>query len=258
MMALGKSPAAGDAYARAVELRPEVPNARVCLANALVQSGQLGDAEEVLREGLVRQPNSPELCLTLGLLLRATGDAEAGEALLRRAAELGLNVRGRRRREQVGRYSTTMHTAPTWPTPEMVAFYQRRTKEHIERVRRCLALLAAGSPGARNCSNGGDCTMRRSLAPRAHPVRLADGVSPVATSRRAVRIPGGRGGRGEAGHSSPRHLQSPPSGVSRRPERHVGRRPDRDGVRLDGDGPGVRAGRRQRPRLGGQNNRQAR
>src|SRR5262245_7532106 len=28
------------------------------------------------------------------------------------------------------------------PTPEMVAFYERRTREHIERVGRCLALLA--------------------------------------------------------------------------------------------------------------------
>jgi hypothetical protein len=28
------------------------------------------------------------------------------------------------------------------PTPEMFVFYERRTNEHIERVRRCLALLA--------------------------------------------------------------------------------------------------------------------
>ena len=28
------------------------------------------------------------------------------------------------------------------PTPEMVAFFQRRTNEHIERVRRCLTFLA--------------------------------------------------------------------------------------------------------------------
>ena len=28
------------------------------------------------------------------------------------------------------------------PTPEMLAFYERRTNEHIGRVRRCLALLA--------------------------------------------------------------------------------------------------------------------
>ena len=28
------------------------------------------------------------------------------------------------------------------PTPEMIEFYERRTNEHIERVRRCLMLLA--------------------------------------------------------------------------------------------------------------------
>src|SRR5436189_4472172 len=32
---------------------------------------------------------------------------------------------------------------PIEPTPEMLAFYERRTNEHIERVRRCLTLLAA-------------------------------------------------------------------------------------------------------------------
>ncbi|MCM2375257.1 DUF5662 family protein [Aporhodopirellula aestuarii] len=31
----------------------------------------------------------------------------------------------------------------TEPTPEMVAFYERRTEEHIERVRRCLAVMAS-------------------------------------------------------------------------------------------------------------------
>jgi hypothetical protein len=31
----------------------------------------------------------------------------------------------------------------TDPTPEMCAFYESRTKEHIERVRKCLTLLAA-------------------------------------------------------------------------------------------------------------------
>lgn len=29
------------------------------------------------------------------------------------------------------------------PTPEMVAFYERRTDEHIERVRKCLAVMAS-------------------------------------------------------------------------------------------------------------------
>jgi hypothetical protein len=31
------------------------------------------------------------------------------------------------------------------PTPEMLAFYERRTNEHIERVRRCLTLLAGAT-----------------------------------------------------------------------------------------------------------------
>jgi hypothetical protein len=35
-----------------------------------------------------------------------------------------------------------MQTDPVEPTPEMLAFYERRTNEHIERVRRCLLLLA--------------------------------------------------------------------------------------------------------------------
>ena len=35
-----------------------------------------------------------------------------------------------------------MGTGSGEPTKEMVAYYERRTNEHIERVRRCLALLA--------------------------------------------------------------------------------------------------------------------
>ena len=33
----------------------------------------------------------------------------------------------------------------TEPTPEMLAFYEHRTNDHIERVRRCLTLLAEGT-----------------------------------------------------------------------------------------------------------------
>src|SRR5260370_18814578 len=35
-----------------------------------------------------------------------------------------------------------MQTDRIEPTPQMLAFYERRTNEHIERVRRCLKLLA--------------------------------------------------------------------------------------------------------------------
>ena len=38
-----------------------------------------------------------------------------------------------------------MRTDPIEPTPEMLAFYEQRTREHIERVHRCLALLARGT-----------------------------------------------------------------------------------------------------------------
>lgn len=38
-----------------------------------------------------------------------------------------------------------MQTADSEPTSEMVAFYERRTREHIERVRRCLELMAAAT-----------------------------------------------------------------------------------------------------------------
>jgi hypothetical protein len=34
----------------------------------------------------------------------------------------------------------------TEPTPEMIAFYERRTREHIERVRRCLEVMAGATP----------------------------------------------------------------------------------------------------------------
>jgi hypothetical protein len=47
--------------------------------------------------------------------------------------------------ESMGRLRASMNTstAAPEPTPEMVAFYEERTHEHIERVRRCLSVIAA-------------------------------------------------------------------------------------------------------------------
>lgn len=39
-----------------------------------------------------------------------------------------------------------MKPDPTEPTPAMLAFFEKRTREHIERVRRCLEKLAAATP----------------------------------------------------------------------------------------------------------------
>jgi Family of unknown function (DUF5662) len=38
------------------------------------------------------------------------------------------------------------------PTPEMAAFYERRTEEHIERVRRCLTVMASVTEYAKELS----------------------------------------------------------------------------------------------------------
>ena len=38
-----------------------------------------------------------------------------------------------------------MTTSNSKPTPEMVAFYERRTNEHIDRVRHCLVVMASAT-----------------------------------------------------------------------------------------------------------------
>lgn len=92
MMGLAKPRAAIDAYQRAVELRPEVSDAWVCWADAHIQAGQLAQAEGVLRAGLKATPDSKELCLSLGLLLRHLGRIEESQQLLSRAEKMGLHV----------------------------------------------------------------------------------------------------------------------------------------------------------------------
>ena len=49
-----------------------------------------------------------------------------------------------------------MQTAITEPTPKMVSFYERRTREHIERVRCCLRLIAGTTDNAEELIARGD------------------------------------------------------------------------------------------------------
>jgi tetratricopeptide (TPR) repeat protein len=91
-MAIDKPQSAVAAYARAVELRPDVADAWVCWADSLLQSGLTAEAEQVLRSGLKATPDSPELNLTLGLLLQQLGRKSEAAKLLERAQQLGLNV----------------------------------------------------------------------------------------------------------------------------------------------------------------------
>jgi tetratricopeptide (TPR) repeat protein len=92
LMAIEKPQSAVAAYARAVELRPDVADAWVSWADSLLQSGLIAEAEGVLRSGLKATPDSPELNLTLGLLLQQLGRTTEAARLLERAQQLGLNV----------------------------------------------------------------------------------------------------------------------------------------------------------------------
>jgi protein O-GlcNAc transferase len=91
-MAIDKPQSAVAAYARAVDLRPDVADAWVNWADSLLQSGLIAEAEQVLRSGLKATPDSPELNLTLGLLLQQLGRTREAAKLLERAEQLGLNV----------------------------------------------------------------------------------------------------------------------------------------------------------------------
>jgi tetratricopeptide (TPR) repeat protein len=90
LLALEEHPAAARAFSEAIILKPDVPDARIGLADAQIKSGDLASAEQTLRTGLARQADSPELCYTLGLLLQRTGRSAEAAELLERAARRGL------------------------------------------------------------------------------------------------------------------------------------------------------------------------
>ena len=59
-------------------------------AEALAQSGELDQAIDVLRDGIRRDGQSADLHFTLGILLQHTGQTAEGEAMIRKAQQLGL------------------------------------------------------------------------------------------------------------------------------------------------------------------------
>jgi predicted Zn-dependent protease len=90
-LALHQPAAATEIYGHALALEPDVPEARVALAEALLKSDRAAEAEQTLREGLARSPDSAELNLTLAILLESTGKPAEAEPFRRRAGELGLD-----------------------------------------------------------------------------------------------------------------------------------------------------------------------
>ncbi|WP_460804891.1 tetratricopeptide repeat-containing sulfotransferase family protein [Microbulbifer agarilyticus] len=91
-----RSTTAIDAFRTALRFKPEHAEARVNLAVQLEQQGELGAAEQELREALIRQPMCPEALFHLAFLKSACF-SEAEEQLLRCALReaRNLNDKGR-------------------------------------------------------------------------------------------------------------------------------------------------------------------
>lgn len=67
------------------------------------------------------------------------GQGDGGKCLIK--VEYGARMRGGGIAEPCQQIGHGM--AISEPTPEMIAFYERRTREHIDRVRRCLHIMAS-------------------------------------------------------------------------------------------------------------------
>ena len=90
--ALRKWPAAIDAWRRCRRARPEQIETYINLGAAQNQAGRLGEALRTYRQGLAQQADSADLNYNLGILLWQAGQVAEGQAYVRRAAELGLEL----------------------------------------------------------------------------------------------------------------------------------------------------------------------
>ncbi len=89
---LQKWPAAIDAWQRCRHARPERIETYINLGAAQTQAGRLREALQTYRQGLVQQADSANLNYNLGILLWQSGQVAQGQAHVRRAAELGLEL----------------------------------------------------------------------------------------------------------------------------------------------------------------------
>lgn len=90
--ALQKWPAAIDAWQRCRRVRPDRTEIYINLGAAQTQAGRQREALQTYRQGLAQKADSPALNFNLGILLWQTGQVTQGQALIRRAAELGMDL----------------------------------------------------------------------------------------------------------------------------------------------------------------------
>jgi superkiller protein 3 len=79
---------AAAALRRAIEVKPDYPEAHFALGTVMQQQGNFAGAVAALRQALVYAPNAPEIHNSLGNALQKTGDVESARAEFQEAARL--------------------------------------------------------------------------------------------------------------------------------------------------------------------------
>lgn len=114
----------GEAYARALSIRPRTPGLRLGLGRALAKQGRLDEAAASFQAGLTLEPGNPMAHAGLGEVRLAQHQVDLAIASLSRAAELApdnVSVRsnlgqafllGGRTREAVEQLETAYRLAP--------------------------------------------------------------------------------------------------------------------------------------------------
>ena len=87
-LTLGRLPEAVQALQAAVQLDPDLTEARDALGNLLAEQGNLGAAEQELREAIRRQPDFANAYGNLAKVLLSKGSAAEAEAALQKALAL--------------------------------------------------------------------------------------------------------------------------------------------------------------------------
>ena len=95
-LALDEPRRAAEAFAAAVQLAQDNPEAWVNYGIARYRQGALGDAKAAMRRALLHAPDHPVVTANLGAFMRNSGESEAEEALLLRGIELAPENAGAR------------------------------------------------------------------------------------------------------------------------------------------------------------------
>jgi tetratricopeptide (TPR) repeat protein len=142
--ALGEHSRAARAFAEAVRLKRDWPDAWVNYGVARYRQGAIEDAKTAMRQALARAPGHPAAAANLGAFMRISGQMEGAETLLRAAvarepgnAAARLNLVADLLQEERGADALALLDAASAPADDL------RAARHW-RLHRALALLQMG------------------------------------------------------------------------------------------------------------------